>query len=198
MDDFNTRPADKNFRAFYEGHDLFNLIKDKNCFKSASRTCIDLIFTNRKLCFKITYTIDSGISDFHRMTFTQLKLTFEKLPLKTIVFRDYKTFTKENFDKDLLSLMFNTNVSSNYAKSSELFEKVLDKYAPLKKRKVRGNQMSFTTKTVRKSKLDPNYFILLLNLRNSLIGKISANSAAIVLNVEIKRDFLQQFAPKRS
>ena len=38
MGDFNTRPDDKNFRAFYEGHDLFNLIKDKTCFKSASGT----------------------------------------------------------------------------------------------------------------------------------------------------------------
>ena len=33
MGDFNIRPDDKNFRAFYEGHDLFNLIKDKTCFK---------------------------------------------------------------------------------------------------------------------------------------------------------------------
>ena len=42
MGDFNTRPDDKYFRAFYEGHALFNLIKDKTCFKSASGTCIDL------------------------------------------------------------------------------------------------------------------------------------------------------------
>ena len=34
MGDFNTRADDKNFRAFYEGHDLFDLIKDKTCFKS--------------------------------------------------------------------------------------------------------------------------------------------------------------------
>ena len=112
MGDFNTRPDDKNFRAFYEGHDLFNLIKDKTCFKSASGTYKDLIFTNRKFCFKNTCTIDTGVSDFHRMIFTQLKFTFQNLLLKTIFFRDYKNFDKENFDKFLtLSLKCNTNVA---------------------------------------------------------------------------------------
>ena len=82
MGHFNTRPGDKNFRASYEGHDLFNLIKDKTCFKSGSGTCIDLIFTNRKFCFKNTCAIDIGGSDFHIMIFTQLKLTFQKLPPK--------------------------------------------------------------------------------------------------------------------
>ena len=86
------------------------------------------------------------------MIFTQLKLTFQKLPPKTIFFRDYKNFDKENFDKDLiLSLMSNTNVSINYAQFSQFFEKVLDKHAPLKKRKVRGNQMPFMTKTLRQA-----------------------------------------------
>ena len=72
-------------------------------------------------------TFDTGVSDFHRMIFTQLKLTFQKLPPKTIFFRDYENFNKDNFDKDhILSLMCNTNVSSNYTQFSELFGKVLD------------------------------------------------------------------------
>ena len=77
MGHFNTRPDDKNFRAFSEGHNLFNLMKDKTSFKSASGTYIDLIFTNKKFCVKNTSTIDTGVSDFHRMIFTQLKLTFQ-------------------------------------------------------------------------------------------------------------------------
>ena len=131
MGHFNTRPDDKNFRAFSEGHNLFNLMKDKTSFKSASGTCIDLIFTNKKICFKNTSTIDTGVSDFHRMIFTQLKLTFQKLIPKTIFFRDSKNFDKKNFDKDLiLSLMCNTKGSSNYSQFSESFEKILDKHVP--------------------------------------------------------------------
>ena len=67
MGNFNTRPDDKDFRAFYEGQDLFNLIKDKTCFESASGTCVNMIFTNKKYCFENTCTIDKGVSDFQRM-----------------------------------------------------------------------------------------------------------------------------------
>ena len=38
MDDINTLPDDKNFRAFYESHNLFNTINDKTCFKVSSRS----------------------------------------------------------------------------------------------------------------------------------------------------------------
>ena len=62
MGDFNTLADDKNFHAFYEGHDLFDLIKDKTCFKFASGTCTDLIFTNRKFCFKSTCIIDTDVT----------------------------------------------------------------------------------------------------------------------------------------
>ena len=123
------------------------------------------------------------------MIFAQLKLTCKKLPPKTIFFLDYKNFDKQNFDKDvILSLMCNTNVSSNYAQFSELFEKVLDNYAPLKKRKVRGNQMPFMTKTLRQAIMcRSKLFHTLLDLKSRLIGKISENSVTIVLSFEIKR-----------
>ena len=46
MGDFNMQPTDNNFQTFCEGHDLYNLIKDKTCFKIIEGTCIDLILTN--------------------------------------------------------------------------------------------------------------------------------------------------------
>ena len=86
MGDFNMQPTDNNFQTFCESHDLYNLIKDKTCFKTIEGTCIDLILTNRKRSFKNTCTVETGINDFHRMILTQLKLTFERLPHKTITF----------------------------------------------------------------------------------------------------------------
>ena len=72
--------------------------------------------------------------------------------------------------------MCNTNVSSNYAQFSELFEKVLDKHAPSKKRKVRGNQMPFMTKTLRQAIMRRSeLFLLLLDLKSSLIGKMQSD-----------------------
>ena len=80
MGDFNMRVTDNNFQAFYESHDLYNLIKRKTCFKSIEGTCIDLISTNQKYSFKNSCTIETGVSDFHRMVLTQFKITFQKLP----------------------------------------------------------------------------------------------------------------------
>ena len=83
MGDSNMQPTDNNFQTFCESHDLYYLIKDKTCFKTIEGTCIDLILTNRKRSFKNACTVETGISDFHRMILTQLKLAFEKLPPKT-------------------------------------------------------------------------------------------------------------------
>ena len=41
MGDFNMRVTDSNFSAFYESHDLYNLIKEKACFKFIEGICID-------------------------------------------------------------------------------------------------------------------------------------------------------------
>ena len=85
------------------------------CFKSNSGTCIDLILTNKKHSFKNTSVIETGLSDFHRMIFTQMKLISEKLPLRAISFRDFKNFVKTKFDDDLLkALICNPQTSYDY------------------------------------------------------------------------------------
>ena len=99
--DFNIEPADKKFNAFCESHEFHNLIKSKTCFRSSSGTCIDLIFTYQKHSFKNTSVIETGLSDFHRIIFTQMKLIFENLQPITISFRDFKNFVKTIFDDDL-------------------------------------------------------------------------------------------------
>ena len=152
MGDFNTQPNDKNFQAIYQSHDLYNLIKNKTCFKSPSETCIDLIFTNKKRSFRNTCAIDTGVSDFHRMVFTQLKLTFQKLPPKTIFYRDYKHSVKENFENDfIVGLLNNPHVSYSYTQSSLTFESVLSIHVPIEQGKVRGTQMPFMTKALRRA-----------------------------------------------
>ena len=94
----------------------------------------------------------TGISDFHRMILTQLKLTFEKLPSKTITFRDYKHFNKDKFERDLvLALASNPASTYSYDQFLLMFESVLDKHAPVKRRKVRGNQMPFMNKPLRQA-----------------------------------------------
>ena len=86
------------------------------------------------------------------MILTQLKLAFEKLPPKTITFRDYKHFNKDKFERDLVLAMA-SNPASTYSYDQFLltFESVLGKHAPVKRRKVRGNQMPFMNKPLRQA-----------------------------------------------
>ena len=46
-------------------------------------------------------TVQTGITDFHKMTLTQMKLTCNKLPPKTITYRDFKSFNKDAFEEEL-------------------------------------------------------------------------------------------------
>ena len=92
LSDFNMRITDSNFQAFYKSHDLYNLIKEKTCFKSIGGTCIDLILTKQKYSFKNSFPIDTGVSDCYGIALTQFKITFQKLPLRTISYRVFTNF----------------------------------------------------------------------------------------------------------
>ena len=59
------------------------------------------MLTNRPNCFQKMSTVVSGLIDFHKMIISCLKTTFKKVPLKKIIFRDYKKFDEQNFLYDL-------------------------------------------------------------------------------------------------
>ena len=86
-------------------------------------------------------TIQTGISDFHKMTLIQTKLTYNKLPPKTITYRDFKSFNKDAFEEELKFALQAANTQPTYANFLSIFLRTLDNHAPIKKRKVRGNQV---------------------------------------------------------
>ena len=65
--DFNVTPEDKNLQHFTDTFSLEHLINEPTCFK-VSRSCIDLIITNRKSYFKNTCVTVTEVSDFHKLT----------------------------------------------------------------------------------------------------------------------------------
>ena len=96
-------------------------------------------------------TIQTEISDFHKMTLTQMKLTNNKLPPKTITCRDFKSFNKGAFEEELKFALQAANTQPAYANFLSIFSRTLDNHAPVKKRKVRGNQVPFMNKALRKA-----------------------------------------------
>ena len=51
--------------------------------------------------FQSTLIIETGLSDFHKLIVTVLKVKHEKIPPKVIHYRDYKTFYSSKFFEKL-------------------------------------------------------------------------------------------------
>ena len=83
MGDFNSEPSENELKEFCNIYCLKSLINEPTCFKNINNpTCIDLILTNRPNHFQNSGTIETGISDFHKMTITVMKAKFKKLSPK--------------------------------------------------------------------------------------------------------------------
>ena len=98
LGDFNVCVDDETMRNFCNSYNLSSLIKQPTCFKNPENpSCIDLILTNKPRSFQSTCVIETGLSDFHRMTVSVLKTHFRKLPPKIVTSRDFKKFENDKF-----------------------------------------------------------------------------------------------------
>ena len=59
-------------------------MKDNTCFKNPLKhSCIDLIITNRPKNFQNSVTVETGLSDFHKMTLTVMEVSYKKTNIVT-------------------------------------------------------------------------------------------------------------------
>ena len=102
------------------------------------------------MSFQSSGVIETGLSDFHKMTVTVMKATFQKLDPKLIHYRDYRKYCNDSFRQDLLStlVMENINLSNGLQKFIDIYIKTLDKFSPRKKKYSRGNNMPFMNKSL--------------------------------------------------
>ena len=112
LGDFNMEPKNPKSASFMHYFNLYNLTKSNTCFKG-SGSCIDLILTNRKYCFKHTSTFETGLSDHHHLIYLMLKTNFKNEEPKQFTYRDYKNFDNANFNMGLESNL--NNFSKKYA-----------------------------------------------------------------------------------
>ena len=84
-----------------------------------------------------------------------LKSKFQRLPPKNIEFRDYKKFDEKLFLQELGSINFGELFANDNADNYDILTKkvraVIDKHAPIKSKKVRGNNKPFVTKDLRRA-----------------------------------------------
>ena len=79
----NNQTLEYNMAEFLNNYGAKDIVKEETCFKSLSNpSCIDLFITNKPRSFQNTRTINTGISDFHKMVLTGITITLIKRSLR--------------------------------------------------------------------------------------------------------------------
>ena len=73
---------------------------------------MDLFLTNCPRCFQDTSTIETRISDFHKLVVTMLKIFYKKQKPKIIQCRNYKTFNEQLFKIELDKELAKTDLNN--------------------------------------------------------------------------------------
>ena len=151
LGDFNSEMSEKKMSDFCETYDLCNLITDFTCYKNVNNpSSIDVILTNKKDSFNHSMAIETGLSDHHKMVVTVLKSYCKKQPPQTIKYRCYRNFNVECFRYDLFDILESFNAVLTFDQFNDNFMKLLDFHAPMKSKKVRGNNAPFMSKRLSK------------------------------------------------
>ena len=111
LGDFNSEMSEENMKDFCETYNLTNLITDPTCFKSLDNPSrIDVMLTNRSGCFENSTTLETGLSDCHKMAVTVMKKYFRKRDPITVIYRDYRSFDGEVSRNELKEEIIRTQV----------------------------------------------------------------------------------------
>ena len=153
LGDFNSEMCEETMQIFCTTYNFKCLVKEATCFKSInSPSCIDLILTNKSLCFQKTAVVETGLSDFHRLTLIVMKSTFQKQVPKILSYRNYKSFNNTLFQNDLMYEISKIGLNNiNCEQLENIFMLTLNKHAPSKIRYVRANNSPFMNNDIYKS-----------------------------------------------
>ena len=98
MGDFNIELKEANMTTFCNQYKLNTLNKEPTCFINYTNpSCIDLYLTNCPKSFQNTLAIEMGLSDFHKLIVTVLKVNMKKFHLKLYIIGTIKILTQANF-----------------------------------------------------------------------------------------------------
>ena len=106
--------------------------------------------------FQNTITVFAGISDFHKLVLTVLKINFTKSKPKETIYKDYKNFDSFLFNDEIKNVLDLDKINS-YAMFEELLLKVVYKHAPVNKKFVRANNAKYISKPLRKAFMKRSY-----------------------------------------
>ena len=100
-------------KIFCSSYNLTNMVNKAKCYKNPDKPiCIDLILKNCPGSFQNSCVAETGLSDFHKMVVTVMKISYGKSRPKIIHYRNYKNFSNDIF-RDSLQKIFPQNLGSS-------------------------------------------------------------------------------------
>ena len=149
--DFNPEVSDHSdhhLETFLNQHELKSLSNEKMCFKSIlNLRCIDLFSTHNSPLFQNTKIVSTGLSDFRKLVVTVLKTSIVKSKPREMQSRNYNFFNSRKFNR-YLTEEFPHKCVDSCNKLDEIFLKVLNRHAPLKKKTLRANNATYVSKAL--------------------------------------------------
>ena len=95
-----------------------------------------------------TLTIETGISDHHKLIGAMLRSTFSKGKPKKMLYHCYRNFDNKKFEEELQKQLPSV---SDFESFQFAFKVILNQFAPLKQKLIRNNNQPFVIKTLRKA-----------------------------------------------
>ena len=84
--------------------------------------------TDKPRFFKTSSVLETGLSDFHKMTLTVMRSYFVKQTRKVVYYRDYKKFSNDLFRNDIFPAQVLTDTKENV---QTIIAKTFNEHAPL-------------------------------------------------------------------
>ena len=194
LSDFTAEMSNPHMSEFCALYNFTNLIKEPTCYKNVDKpTSIDHILTNHARCFQHSGIYETGLSDFHKLTFTVLKMFYAKQKPRIIKYRDYKNFNKTTFRMDLLKELSLSNLQNgDFDRFKFIVNNLLESHAPMKEKYIRRNQAPFMNKSVRKAIMVRTKLLNKFRKENSFINELEykrQRNFCTTLIKKIKRNF---------
>lgn len=128
----NPNGPNKDLTKFIEQFCLTNVIHEATRTTNYSKTLLDVVLTSHPERLAKSGTLQVGISD-HDLIFVVRKQKIPKPKARTIEFRTLKNLDQNAFLYD--------NIDDTWSHWSDLYKQILDDHAPVKRIKLRNNQL---------------------------------------------------------
>ena len=163
LGDFNAEVEDADIKNFCSSYNLTSKVNMATCYENPDKpTFIELILTNSPGSFQNSCVVETGLSDFYKMVVTVMKTSYQKSQPKIIHYRSYKNFSNDIL-RDSLQKIFPPDLGNSRDQDVDFLlscNKILDQYAPRKKKYVRGNHSPFMNNNLSRA------IMLRIKLRN--------------------------------